>query len=110
VLESAGYAVVAVRDAREAERAYDQHAGILDLLMTDIVLPGEDGRGLARRLEKSNSSLQILFVTGHFEQMKVGQSDEGKIRLLQKPFTASVLLTTVRQLLDRRRTVANGSG
>jgi two-component system, cell cycle sensor histidine kinase and response regulator CckA len=107
VLESAGYAVVAVRDAREAERAYDQHAGILDLLMTDIVLPGEDGRGLARRLEKSNSSLQILFVTGHFEQMDAG---EDSIRLLHKPFTASTLLSTVRQLLDRRRTIASGSG
>lgn len=103
VLESAGYAVVAVKDAREAQHEYDQHAGMMDLVMTDIVLPGEDGRRLARRLVKGNSSLQILLVTGHFEQLKVGQSDKDNIRLLQKPFTASTLLSTIRQLLDCRQ-------
>jgi FixJ family two-component response regulator len=76
---------------------------MMDLLMTDIVLPGEDGRRLARRLVKGNSSLQILLVTGHFEQLKVGQSDKDNIRLLQKPFTASTLLSTIRQLLDCRQ-------
>jgi CheY-like chemotaxis protein len=110
VLESAGYAVVAVRDAREAQREYDQHAGMMDLLMTDIVLPGEDGRRLARRLGKSNSSLQILFVTGHFDQMEVEQACEGNIRLLQKPFTAFALLSTVRQLLDHRRPAVASTG
>jgi two-component system cell cycle sensor histidine kinase/response regulator CckA len=103
VLESAGYSVVAVRDATEAHNTYEQHAGPIDLLLTDIVLPGEDGRRLGRRLSQKNSAMQILLVTGYLEEMDVHdpQKEEGEC-LLRKPFAASTLLRIVRQLLDRR--------
>jgi two-component system, cell cycle sensor histidine kinase and response regulator CckA len=108
VLESAGYSVVAVRDATEAHNTYEQHTGPIDLLLTDIVLPGEDGRRLGRRLSQKNSAMQILLVTGYLEEMNVHdpqkqdtQKEEGE-SLLRKPFAASTLLHMVRQLLDRR--------
>jgi two-component system, cell cycle sensor histidine kinase and response regulator CckA len=102
VLEFSGYSVVAVGDAAEAQRIYEQHSGRIALLLTDIILPGEDGRCLARRLLKINSALQILLVTGYLEHMYVGEAQAAGGNLLQKPYTAATLLRTVRQLLDRR--------
>jgi two-component system cell cycle sensor histidine kinase/response regulator CckA len=102
VLESAGYSVVSVGNAAEAEHAYEQHSRLMDLLLTDIVLPGENGRRLARRLSKDNSALQILLVTGHLDEMEEREPGESDENLLRKPFAASTLLLTVRQLLDRR--------
>ncbi len=103
VLESAGYSVLAVRDASEAQGMYERHGGAVDLLLTDVVLPGEDGRRLGRRLSKIDSRLQILLVTGYLEEIEVRQSQENAEceTLLRKPFSASTLLSMVRQLLDR---------
>ena len=107
VLESAGYSVVAVRDATEAQNMYEQHAGSVDLLLTDIVLPGENGRRLGRRLSQKNSTMQILLVTGYLGEMDAHDSpqqesqEENGETLLRKPFAASTLLRMVRQLLDR---------
>jgi two-component system cell cycle sensor histidine kinase/response regulator CckA len=103
VLESAGYSVVAVCNAVEAQHVYDQRSGAMDLLLTDIVLPGESGRQLAARLSKKNSTLQILLVTGYLEEMATREQHEDGETLLQKPFAASALLQTVRELLDRQR-------
>jgi|HubBroStandDraft_3_1064219.scaffolds.fasta_scaffold136754_2 two-component system cell cycle sensor histidine kinase/response regulator CckA len=102
VLESAGYSVVAVCNATEAQHVYEQRSGLMDLLLTDIVLPGENGRQLAGRLSKKNSALQILLVTGYLEEMETRESQEEDENLLRKPFAATTLLEKVRQLLDRR--------
>jgi len=101
VLESAGYSVVAVGNATEAQYVYDQRSGLMDLLLTDIVLPGENGRRLAKRLSKNNSALQVLLVTGHLAEMEAGEPQENGENLLRKPFAASTLLLMVRKLLDR---------
>jgi CheY-like chemotaxis protein len=119
VLESAGYSVLAVRDAIEAQRIYEQHSGEMDLLLADIVLPGENGCQLAQRLSKMNSALQILLVTGYGneacqkspaaaeqveekEEKRKAESREEENCILQKPFAASILLAKVRELLDRK--------
>jgi two-component system, cell cycle sensor histidine kinase and response regulator CckA len=102
VLESAGYSVVAVGNATEAQHVYDQRSGLMDLLLTDIVLPGENGRRLAKRLSQDNSALQVLLVTGHLAEMEAAELQENGENLLRKPFAASTLLLMVRQLLDRR--------
>lgn len=109
VLQSAGYSVLAVRDASEAQRTYEQHSGHMDLLLTDIVLPGENGRQLAQRLSKMNSALQILLVTGYWKETNrkcLGgeqEKEEDDESILQKPFAASILLRKVRELLDRKQ-------
>ena len=104
VLESAGYSVLAVRDASEAQTVYEQHTGAIDLLLTDVVLPGEDGRRLGKRLSRINSQLQVLLVTGYLEQIEGMQSQESVQgeNLLRKPFSASTLLSMVKLLLRRR--------
>ena len=104
VLRSAGYLILAATNAAEAVCVYDAHRGEIDLLLTDVVLPGETGRGLAERLRRENPGLKVLLVTGYSDQMPLpGAKHE---ECLAKPFSAEMLLGRVRQLLHRRRLVA----
>ncbi len=98
VLRSAGYTVLAAKNAGEALRIHDRNSGAVGLLLTDIVLRGENGRELAGRLKRENPALKVLFVTGYAEQM--GLSVGEREQCLAKPFSTEVLLRNVRQLLD----------
>lgn len=99
VLRSAGYAVWTARNAAEAVRSYEQRCGGVDLLLTDVILPGESGRVLADRLRRENPRLKVLFVTGYAEQM--GLREALRDECLAKPFSTGALLRKVRQQLDR---------
>ena len=98
VLRAAGYKVVVAQNAAEAVREYERGCGSADLLLTDVVLPGESGRVLAGKLKKTNPGLKILFVSGYGEQM--GVRDGNGEECLAKPFSTGVLLRRVRQVLD----------
>jgi CheY-like chemotaxis protein len=98
VLRSAGYRVLTAKNAVEAAREYDQAYGEVDLLLTDVILPGETGRVLAARLRLENPGLKVLLVTGYVEQM--GVSEAGYEECLAKPFSSGVLLRRVRQVID----------
>lgn len=98
VLCSAGYRVLTAKSAADAVRAYDQRCGEVDLLLTDVVLPGETGRELAKRLRRQNPRLKVLLVSGYAEQM--GLREAGHEECLAKPFSTGALLRKVRQLLD----------
>ena len=66
----------------------------LDLLLTDMVMPGMSGRDLARRLREQRPGLRVLFMTGYSEELVTSASKlDGP--LLQKPFTRESLLATV---------------
>jgi CheY-like chemotaxis protein len=101
VLRSAGYRVLTAKNAAEAIDVYDQRNNQVELLLTDVVLPGETGRVLAAKLRQANPALNILLVTGYAEQM--GLQDGDQEECLAKPFSSEVLLRTVRQQLDRSR-------
>ena len=101
VLRSAGYQVLSAKNAAEAMSLYEQHGGKVELLLTDVVLPGETGRELARKLRRSSPCLSILLVSGYAEQ--IGPREGGEEECLAKPFSKEVLLRTVRQRLDRPR-------
>jgi two-component system cell cycle sensor histidine kinase/response regulator CckA len=104
VLRSAGYRVLTAKNAAEAVCVYDAGRSDVDLLLTDVVLPGETGRALAGRLRRENPGLKVLLVTGYADQMAVpGTKHE---ECLPKPFSTEILLWRVRQLLDRSRLLA----
>jgi len=96
VLRSAGYEVLATRTAAEAAGVYAERRGSVELLLSDVVLPGENGRVLARRLRRENPELKVLLVTGYAEQMGLREEE-----CLAKPFSTDVLLRAVREMLDR---------
>jgi two-component system, cell cycle sensor histidine kinase and response regulator CckA len=98
VLRSAGYRVLPAKDAVAAASTYDLQGGDVDLLLTDVVLPGESGRALAGRLRRASPELKVLLVTGYAEQM--GEPESGIGACLAKPFSVGALLQKVRQVLD----------
>ncbi len=100
VLRSAGYRVLTAKNAAEAVCVYDARRSDVDLLLTDVVLPGETGRALAGRLRRENPALKVLLVTGYAEQMSPPESKQEEC--LAKPFSTEVLLRRVRNRLDRR--------
>jgi two-component system, cell cycle sensor histidine kinase and response regulator CckA len=78
VLRSAGYRVLAAKDAAEAARIYDSLMGNVDLLMSDVILPGETGLALAGILRSKNPTLNVLLVSGYGEQiamLEVGEEE-----------------------------------
>jgi DNA-binding NtrC family response regulator len=99
VLRSAGYRVLTAANADEAMSAHERRSAEVDLLLTDIVLPGQDGLRLAARLKEPSPRLKVLFVTGYGERM--GQHKPDDSDWLAKPFSSETLLGRVRQLLDR---------
>jgi CheY-like chemotaxis protein len=103
VLESAGYRVVTAKNAQEAIAERERMSQV-DLLLTDVVLPGRSGRALASDLRSRQPSLPVLFVSGYAVQLaeiKVAQPAEA---CLPKPFSAAVLLRKLRQMLNGNRT------
>ena len=96
ILRSAGYTVLSAANAAEAENVFLAYEEETALLLTDIVLPGDDGRVLAGRLKQSRPSLKILFATGYPEQM----SGRWGVDCLAKPFSGATLLDKVAQVLE----------
>ena len=97
ILESAGYRVLAARDADEAKCLYDAHCGEVDLLLTDVVLPGRSGPELAAALRQKSPALKILFTTGYPEQLQSRLAAQNAC--MAKPFSSSTLLETIKKLL-----------
>lgn len=96
VLRAEGYRVLTAKDAAEAMQIFESEFDI-DLLLTDVVLPGETGRVLAAKLRRANPWLPVLLATGYGEQMAGEASEE----CLAKPFSSEALLGRVRQLLEK---------
>lgn len=98
VLQSAGYRILPAKNTAEAMRLYEQNKDEIQLLISDVVLPGETGWALACKLRRQNPFLNILLVTGYAEQM--GLKEAKPEEFLAKPFSTETLLRRVGQLLD----------
>jgi PAS domain S-box-containing protein len=100
-LEVAGYTVLAAADGDEALQLAARHAGKLDLLLTDVVLPRVSGQALARELAATWPTIKVLFTSGYTDDTIVhhGVLEPG-VHFLSKPFTAADLTRKVREVLD----------
>ncbi len=105
-LTELGYQVLQAPDAERALAILRSDAKI-DLLFTDVVLPGETGRDLANEAARIRPGLPVLFTTGYSRNAIVhhGRLDAG-VQLLQKPFTFEQLASRVREVLDRPTTAS----
>jgi two-component system cell cycle sensor histidine kinase/response regulator CckA len=100
-LESGGYTVIEAQNGTEALELGLKHNGKIDLLITDMVMPGMRGQELAARLSQQRSDLRVLYMSGYSEHSAAdGALSDRRVRLLTKPFSRSVLLRTVRELLN----------
>jgi PAS domain S-box-containing protein len=101
ILSGHGYTLLAA-SPDEALGIAERHAGVIQLLLTDVVMPGMNGRELADRLTRQRPDTKVLFMSGYTDEAIVhhGVLDD-HARLLAKPFRAEDLLRKVREILDR---------
>jgi PAS domain S-box-containing protein len=104
VLQRAGYSVLAAPGPREALRLAGEHVGVIDLMITDVVMPVMSGKALAQTLTQRRPNLAVLYMSGYTDEaiVKDGVLDSG-VHLLPKPFTPERLLEAVGQALSARQ-------
>jgi PAS domain S-box-containing protein len=96
------YSVLPARDAASALDVIENADIAIDLLLTDIVLPGLNGRELARKAQQLREGLKVLFMTGYSRNAIVHQGRlDRDVELVQKPVTQAVLAARIRAMLDR---------
>jgi two-component system sensor histidine kinase EvgS len=102
MLEQLGYRVLAANSPEIALELANNHSGKIDLLITDVVMPGMNGRDLALQLQSIQSELRVLFMSGYTANVIAhhGVLDDG-IRFMQKPFSQHTLAVSVREALVR---------
>ena len=101
-LEREGYRVLVAENGDEADRMFDEHAADIDLILTDVVMPGCGGPELAARLRLRKEGLRVLYMSGYTEQSAANViALSGGPPMLQKPFTTAELRRRVRDVLDR---------
>ncbi|MGA7080273.1 MAG: ATP-binding protein [Terriglobales bacterium] len=100
-LEIQGYKILAAEDSAAALQIVDGYQGTIDLLLTDVVMPGMNGRELATHISKLLPEVRVLYMSGYTENAigHDGTLDPG-INLLQKPFSLPALKDRVREVLD----------
>jgi len=100
-LRGAGYRVLLAASGAEALELLGQETGTVHLLITDVVMPGLDGRGLAEELRRRRPGVRVLYVSGYTHDI-LGHHGvlDTSVELLAKPFTTSSLLERVRSVLD----------
>ena len=100
-LESQGYTVLEAAEGAAAIQICDSHPGPIHLLLTDLIMPGINGRELARRVGAMRPETKVLYMSGYTENVIAHDAilEEG-IALLQKPFSLSTLKTKVREKLS----------
>jgi two-component system cell cycle sensor histidine kinase/response regulator CckA len=101
ILGKQGYRVIAAQHGREAMEIASKEEGRIDLVLTDVVMPGMNGRGLVERLKGIRPSIKTLYMSGYTDDdiIRRGFIEPSK-SFLQKPFTSEHLLQTVRKVLD----------
>jgi len=101
ILESNGYTVLQAGDGPSALELLRRHTGALDLLVTDVVMPGMSGPDVAGAIAAMRPGAQVLYISGYTDS-SVGQHGvlEPGVAFLQKPFDADALTRKVREVLD----------
>ena len=99
ILTTHGYTVLYARDGDEALAVARGHSGTIDLLVTDVVMPGLSGRDLAARLSVERPDVRVLYTSGYSEQMIIRSGLNTGLTLLPKPFLPGDLLQKVGETL-----------
>jgi len=104
ILSRLGYHVLAAGDGREAIALAEQHRETIDLLFTDIVMPGMSGRDLALRMARTHPKTKVLYTSGYAAEVigHHGVLDDG-IHFIGKPYTPQELASKLRDVLGHER-------
>ena len=102
ILTEQGYDVIPARDAEHAEKIVGTYAREIQLLLTDVVMPGTSGRELAARIAAGRPGIRVLYMSGYTDNVITsgGMLEKG-LAFLQKPFTPGALVQRVREVLSQ---------
>jgi two-component system cell cycle sensor histidine kinase/response regulator CckA len=101
VLRREGYRVLACSDATEGIETSIRLGPRIDLLLTDVVMPGMNGPEMANRIQKTLPQLRVVFMSGYTEHALEGGID-ASFEYLQKPFTLKTLTQKLAKVLGNR--------
>jgi PAS domain S-box-containing protein len=103
LLSRHGYQVLEASDAKTAQRVFQRSVESVDLLLTDVVMPGANGLELCQALRAMRPALRVVFMSGYDQNVLSGEQCTGvRPSFVKKPFSASSLLSAVRSELDRQ--------
>ena len=101
VLKPLGYTVLAAESGERAIEIAAEHKDKIDLLLTDVVLPGIKGQELAAQLLESSPGVNVLFMSGYLcPSMAHNGKGQGGEAFIRKPFSTGVLLRKIRNILN----------
>jgi PAS domain S-box-containing protein len=101
VLERAGYTVLEATSVADAIQISERHRGLINVLLSDVVMPGMSGRALGEAIAAARPETKILFMSGYTDDAIVRHGVlEAGVHFLEKPFTPEALLVKVREVLD----------
>ena len=101
MLRKYGFTVVEAKNGDDALMLWEREASAIDIVLTDVVMPGMGGADLARTLRASRPGLRVVFMSGYTQgTLELSALDETATRFLPKPFTTDQLIGTLRELLE----------
>jgi len=101
ILRSCGYHVLVVADPRRLGSVLEQNPGTIHILVTDVLMPGINGREVANEVQRQHPETKTLYMSGYAYQTMLGRGVlEAGALFIQKPLTPSQLLEKVREVLD----------
>jgi two-component system cell cycle sensor histidine kinase/response regulator CckA len=103
-LREHGYQVLQARSGVDALEVESTHEGLIDLLLTDVVMPGMSGPELAERMRQRRPGIGVVFMSGFADDRALGQDGVEHV-LVAKPFPIAQLMKTLRTVLERRTPV-----
>ena len=98
-LQLSGYKVFEAKDGLEALAIADSHPGAIDLMITDMIMPGMTGAELAAQMKDVRPEIRVIFMSGYADYAGEKPAPDAKSVTLQKPFTRAQLTQTVHQVL-----------
>lgn len=110
VLLESGYRVLRARNAAEALHLFEHESEGVQLLLTDVVLPGRSGHGLAKDLRGVNPGLTIIFTSGYPDEIARHGLEGAGMFYLPKPFSADSLRKKVAEALEASEVARRADG
>jgi two-component system cell cycle sensor histidine kinase/response regulator CckA len=111
VLRSFGYAVIPTCNAEEAMDAFHRSKGNIQLVLTDVVMPGSNGRRLASQLKNISPDLEVIVTSGYPEGFTPeDQAAARSLHYLPKPYSVLSLMQKVGEIMEGQQRIAKAAG